>query len=253
MLSLQKIFDRTENLNFTKEVNYTYQLGIIGKPSLIAGAENLKMYPLSIKLHHSFCNPQKIIDEIEEKISKKEIIDYFQGNVYIGKYVLQNLSVEVLEQIDGNITACVINLQLLESGENDTDFVQQTVNNEAEGLIANSQNVHSQNKFLAKSNAVINFVKQQAENIKNSMFSSVMGVIQSSEISSLPDVGRITAESVAEKIVSDIKSQSITNANDIVKSYTANINIQNLSALENQLIKDVLNQMPGRMIDAALQ
>ena len=122
VVNLQKIFDRTENLNFFKEVNYTRQQGIIGKATLAAGAENLKFYPISIKLHHSFCNPQKIIDEIEEKISRSEVIDYFQGAVYIGKYVIQNLSVEILEQIDGYTTACIISLELLEAGEKEENF-----------------------------------------------------------------------------------------------------------------------------------
>ena len=95
-IDLTEIFDRTETLNFSKEVQYTQQQGIIGKATLAAGAENLKVYPLKIRLHYSFCTPSEVIKEIEQKIADKEIIDYFQGSEYIGKYVITKADVDVL-------------------------------------------------------------------------------------------------------------------------------------------------------------
>lgn len=253
VVNLQKIFDRTENLNFFKEVNYTRQQGIIGKASLSAGAENLKVYPLSIKLHHSFCNPQKVIDEIEEKISKNEIIDYFQGSVYIGKYVLQNLNVEVLEQIDGYTTACIISLELLEAGEKEENFVQQVVDTTAEGLAGSNNTITARTKnFSASSNTVVNFVKKQAENIKNNMFSSAMEVLKNNEIEAIPEIGRIVAENVASQIVSDIKSAGITQAEKISKKYISNIYVPELTDDQTQLLKDTLSLIPGKMIDAVI-
>lgn len=253
VVNLQKIFDRTENLNFFKEVNYTRQQGIIGKATLAAGAENLKFYPLSIKLHHSFCNPQKIIDEIEEKISRSEVIDYFQGAVYIGKYVIQNLSVEILEQIDGYTTACIISLELLEAGEKEENFVQQVVDTNAAGLANSNNTIAARAKnFLASSNTVVNFVKKQAESIKNNMFSSAMEVLKNNEIEAIPEIGRIVAENVASQIVSDIKSAGITQAEKIAKKYISNIYVPELTDDQTQLLKDTLSLIPGKMIDAVI-
>lgn len=253
-MNLQKIFDRTESLNFTKEVNYTRQQGIIGKASLSAGAENLKTYPLTIKLHHSFCNPSEVIEEIEQKIADKEPIDYFQGSVYIGKYVIQNLDVQVLEQIQGYTTACIINLELLESGVESEDFVQQVVNTAAEGVeTANNTIAGKAKTFLASSNPVVNFVKKQAENIKDKMFDAALEVLQNDDIDSLSDMGKLTAESVVTSIVSDIESQGITNAGSICEKYTSNINIPDLTPEENERLVDTLNKIPGKILDSALR
>lgn len=254
MLNLQNIFDRTENLNFSKEVNYTQQQGIIGKATLSAGAENLKMYPLTIKLHNSFCNPNKVIKEIEEKIANCEVIDYFQGSVYIGKYVLRNLQVEVLELIDGLISACIINLELLEAGEKEENFVQQVVDETAEGLTNANNTIAGRAKtFLASSNPVMNFVKKQAQNIKEQMVNSALDVLENGDFSSLSDIGKITAREVVGSIVNDIQNQGLSKAGDIVEKYTSGIKIPGLNTEEHERLVDALKQIPGKMVDSALR
>lgn len=253
-INLQTIFDRTESLDFFKEVNYTHQQGIIGKASLAAGAENLKTYPLTVKLHHSFCNPQEVIDEIESRIAGKEILDYFQGSVYIGKYVLQHLNVEVLEQIDGHITACIINLELLESGEKEESFVQQVADTTAEGLESANNTISGRAKtFLASSNPVVNFVKKQAENIKNQMFDATLDILENGDIEALPEIGKLTVRDIARSIVSDIENQGITSVVSITEKYTSEVNVPGLSPEESERLVNALKEIPRKIMDSALR
>lgn len=253
-VNLQNIFDRTESLNFSKEVNYTRQQGIIGKATLSAGAENLKTYPLTIKLHHSFCNPSEVIKEIERKIADKEIIDYFQGSVYIGKYVIQNLKVEVLEQIDGYPTACIINVELLESGEKEENFVQQVINNSAEALEETNNTIAGRAKtFLASSNPVANFIKKQGQNIKDKMFDAAMDILEDGSIESLPEIGKLTAQDIVQGIISDIQTEGITKAGSITEKYTSDMNVPGLTEEQHERLVDALNKIPGKMVDTVLR
>lgn len=253
-VNLHKIFDRTESINFSKEVNYSRQQGIIGKATLSAGAENLKTYPLTIKLHHSFCNPSEVIKEIENKIADKEIIDYFQGSVYIGKYVIQNLNVEVLEQIDGYLTACIINVELLESGEQEENFVQQVINNSAEALVETSSTITGRAKtFLASSHPVANFIKNQAKNIKDKMFNAAMEIIEDGSIDSLPEIGKLTTQDIVQGIVSDTQNEGVANVKNITEKYTSDMNIPGLTEEQHERLVDALNEIPKIMIDTVLR
>ena len=248
MVDLQSIFDRTENINFSKEVQYTSQQGIIGKASLAAGAENLKVYPLTIKLHYSFCTPAEVIEEIEQKIADKEIIDYFQGSEYIGKYVITKADVDVMELIDGNITACTLNVELLESGEENEDFEQQEVDETAEGLEGNTD---SADTYTSVSSKVTNYVKTQAANIKESAISAISDIITNGDFSS--GTALTAAKGIVEKITADVEDDGIVNIKSITEGYTENLSVANLTDEENQSLIDALNEIPGNVLDTVLR
>lgn len=111
----------------TVEMEYTQQKGIGAKPSLLAAGETLKTYSLPIKLHFSYCNPQKIIDELEEKVKNKEAFLYFQGDKYKGCYVINKVSTQTISRTQSEIICAEVTVDLLESplpeGE---EFQQQT-------------------------------------------------------------------------------------------------------------------------------
>lgn len=119
------IFSKTEASQTDTEYGYSEIKGINSKPSLIASGEGLKHYTLPIKLHASFCRPDKIIAELEEKASKREVIDYFQGDSYIGKYVINKISKNILSTYLGYTISAEIGVDLIEYYEEPGEFTPQ--------------------------------------------------------------------------------------------------------------------------------
>lgn len=116
-----------ENETNTVEMTYTQQKGIGAKPTLLAAGETLRTYSLPLKLHSSFCSPQKILDELEEKVRNKETFLYFQGDRYKGRYVINKVSANTVSRIGGSIVCAELTVDLLESPfEEGEEFLQQT-------------------------------------------------------------------------------------------------------------------------------
>lgn len=119
------IFSKTEASQTETEYGYTEVKGINTKPSLIASGEGLKHYSLPIKLHASYCRPDKIISELEDKASKREVVDYFQEDSYIGKYVINKISKNILSTYLGYTICAELNVDLVEYYEEPEDFAPQ--------------------------------------------------------------------------------------------------------------------------------
>lgn len=130
MLNLQQILNRSETREYTKDYKFNEHEGIGGKPEITAGNENLKRFPLKIKLHPNFCNPQKIINEIEKKAENREIINYFLGGKYIGDYVIERYHVNIIQTIKDTVFYAEVEVDLLENPAGITEFQEQSNNEE---------------------------------------------------------------------------------------------------------------------------
>lgn len=110
-----KVMQKTEKETNTFEMGYTQQKGIGAKPTLLATGEMLKTYALPIKLHYSFCNPSKIIEELENKAKNREAFLYFQDETYAGRYVITKITTDVISRHKDHIFCADLNVELLEA------------------------------------------------------------------------------------------------------------------------------------------
>lgn len=122
-----EILSKIENFESETEQGYTEQKAIGRKPTLVAQGEALKKFSLNIKLHASFCNPDEIIRKLEEKVKLKEPFSYYQGERYIGEYVVNKVRSNLLDQINGITIYAEITVDLLEDFDDaDEEFQSQT-------------------------------------------------------------------------------------------------------------------------------
>ena len=218
-LTLEQIFNRTETLEYSKEYKYIEQTSVNGKPSIIAGDENLKSFSLRIKLHYSFCNPQNIIDELEEKAENREIINYFQHGVYIGDYVING-------------------------PDSITEFEQQTKTNPVIDLEQVSETSNKMQKFLAKAKDIM----------VSNVFDSVVSTLQDGDITALGNTGMRILNDVQNTIINEIKTAGLNKAAPIVQKYLSDLNVSNvLDATQTSILKTELSKLPDKLIKGLKQ
>ena len=243
-LTLEQIFNRTETLEYSKEYKYIEQTSVNGKPSIIAGDENLKNFSLRIKLHYSFCNPQNIIDELEEKAENREIINYFQHGVYIGDYVINGLRVTAEQKIDDALIYAEIEVNLLENPDSVTEFEQQTKTNPDVDLQQVSDTSNKMQKFLSKAKDII----------VSNIYDSVVSTLQSGDVAALGETGMKILNEAQNYITNEIKVAGLNKAAPIVQKYLSNLNVSNvLDAAQTNILKTELNKLPEKLINSALR
>lgn len=124
------ILNCAEELETSTEYGYSQQKGIGQKPVLVYTGEGLKQYSLPIKLHHSYCRPDYIIEELKLKAGAHEAFSYFQGEKYIGEYVIANIAEKLINTYQGVTLYAEITVDILESPDiEDEEFQQQTKTN----------------------------------------------------------------------------------------------------------------------------
>lgn len=233
-LTLEQILNRTEVIKYSKKYKYIEQRGINGKPTLVSGDENLKIYPLKIKLHHSFCNPQNIIDEIERKAQNRDVINYFQNGKYIGDYVISDFNVNIIQKTDNAVLMAEIQINLLEKNNPVSDFLRQISD-------ASSKN-------LMTSNLMKNFLIYAEEKIIENIFTSTKTKFQTN--SNLSNSGNSVLSKVSTNIIDNIQKQGISNSKQIVSNYTRSLN---LTPDEEKIIKQELEKIPKMIAQAAIR
>lgn len=153
-----EILSKIENFESETEQGYTEQKAIGRKPTLVAQGEVLKKYSLNIKLHASFCNPDEIISKLEEKVKLREQFSYYQGERYIGEFVVNKVRSNLLDQINGKTIYAEINVDLLEVFDDaDEEFQSQ------EKTPPKLENIQEVQETTYKS--PVDFVKKQGSNI----------------------------------------------------------------------------------------
>lgn len=124
------ILSCSEELETTTEYGYSQQKGIGQKPVLVYNGEGLKQYSLPIKLHHSFCRPDFILEQLKLKASEREPFSYYQGEKYIGEYVIEKITEKIVNAYLGVTLYAEITVDIIEAADLDDDeFEQQTKTN----------------------------------------------------------------------------------------------------------------------------
>lgn len=124
------ILSCTEELETSTEYGYSQQKGIGQKPVLVYNGEGLKQYSLPVKLHHSYCRPDFILEQLKMKGSEREPFSYFQGEKYIGEYVIEKITEKIVNAYQGVTLYAEIIVDILEFADlEDEEFEQQTKTN----------------------------------------------------------------------------------------------------------------------------
>lgn len=122
-----EILNCAEELETNTEYGYAQQKGIGQKPILVYTGEGLKQYSLPIKLHHSYCRPDYILEELKLKAKEHDAFSYFQGEKYIGEYVIINIAEKLINTYQGVTLYAEITVDILECPDmEDEEFQQQT-------------------------------------------------------------------------------------------------------------------------------
>lgn len=260
-LTFNQILARTENLEYTKEYTYNEQSGIGGKPSISSGGENLKRFNLTVKLHYSFCNPKKIIDEITEKAQNREIINYFLLEDYIGDYVIEKFSVNLTQTYKDMIIYAEVGIDLLENPESITEFeeiikttpiIKDVINSDDNVQIVTTDSKTVVEKIKEGSSKLNKFLKNQAERIKDNVLSGVITAVKTGDIKGLTDIGVQTLNLMQNAVFNEIKTAGITQAIPIVNKYVEGMgNI--LDEEQRVIIENTLSQIPDKLINNALR
>ena len=122
------ILNEVESLRENSEYGYSEQKSIGQKPVLTYTGEGLKKYSFNITLHHAYCRPDYIIQELKAKAALGEAFSYYQEQKYIGEYVITNIETDTID-IYKNVTLCAkLSVEILESIQEfeDEDYAQQT-------------------------------------------------------------------------------------------------------------------------------
>lgn len=244
-LTLEQILNRSEVLDCTKEYKYNEQEGIGGKPSIIAGGENLLKYTLKVKLHGSFCKPAQVIKQIEEKAQKKEIINYFQNGEYIGDFVINRFYKNIIQTIKQAIYYAEIEVDLLENPDSITEFKQNNTKAEDITTEAVSSNSSKMKKFL----------NQTKKMIVDNVFDSVVTTLKTGDIKELSEVGTKILNQLNSSILSEVKEAGLAQATPIVNKYANQINNMTgvLDEKQKTILKAELAKIPDTLINSALR
>lgn len=243
MLDLQQILNRSETLEYTKEYRYNEHEGIGGKPKISAGNENLKRFPLKIKLHASFCTPQKIINEIEEKAKNKTNINYFQNGKYVGDYVIERYHINIVQTVKNAIFYAEIEVNLLENPDSITEFKEQ---NKIEEIPENAETVGE------NSNIMRNFLNETKKAMKEGVIDAGINAIKMTDLSQLSNLGKSSFEIISNNVLEEIKDFGLNDIYDKISSYTKNLQ----GVLENDeiaTIKRELERIPDTMFNTILR
>lgn len=244
LTTLAQILNRSEKQEYDKEYKVIEQNGICGKPTIVAGSENLKRFNLPIKLHASFCNPQKIIDEIEEKAENREVINYFVNDKYIGDYVIERFRVNVSQTIKKAVFYAEIEINLVENPESITAFEEQTI--QTPEIL--------QEVFEENSNVMKDFAKKSKEIIKQNITNAIVSVIETGSINGLSSIGETILQNYSDNIIAEIKEKGLPFAKEIADEYSSKV--EDLDILEQDqiaIIQSTIAKIPEKMIDTSLR
>lgn len=244
-LTLEQILNRSEIMDCSKEYIYNEQEGISCKSSIISGGESLMKYSLKVKLHGSFCNPAKIIKQIEEKAEKREIINYFQNGEYIGDFVINRFYKNIVQTIKQAIYYAEIEVDLLENPDSTTEFQQNNV--KAEEITVEAVN--------SNSSKMKNFLNQTQKMIVDNIFDSVITTLQTGDIKGLNDLGIQIYNQFNNLILSEIKNAGLIQATPIVDKYLNKINNMGNFLDKNQqsILITELSKIPEMIVNKTLR
>lgn len=144
-----QIFSMSEDNSVSSEYAYSEQKPITGKAKLVFSGEGLKKYSLPIKLHYSYCNPSRILKDLEQKAQNAESFSYFQQSEYIGEFVISRIDKKIISRLESQILYAEITVELLECQNNETQYTQKKNPDEELFNNAKTQNQNALNDPVA--------------------------------------------------------------------------------------------------------
>ncbi len=233
-LSLQQIFARAEEIQYEKNIHYTETTAISGKTYLGSSLEGLKKISLKIYLHCSFCNPQEVIDEIENYSKNKKVFDYFQNEKYMGEFLITKYDVSLTQVFNETLICAIINVQL-------TEAVMPEIP---------KTSLLPYKSYPADSDIIKNIKKKAEKAHKESIIDAARNV-------AIPD----NISNIAKKVLNTFKDSAILclEKNGLVSVYyEVEKHIENLeqdkilTEIEKEIIKTVLRKIPEAAFDEAI-
>lgn len=121
------ILNCVEELETDYEYGYSQQKGIGQKPVLVYNGEGLRQCSLNVKLHHKFCRPDYILEQLKEKAAAHVPFSYYQNEKYQGEFVITNIREKILNTYKGVTLNGEVTVDILECiTTEDEEFEQQT-------------------------------------------------------------------------------------------------------------------------------
>ncbi|MCD7780406.1 MAG: phage tail protein [Candidatus Gastranaerophilales bacterium] len=239
--TITKILNRVQVLSTIKEYNFNKLNCINSKPLLQAGNENLIEYKCFLPLHCNFCNPQNVIERLEDYAQTREPIDWVWNSEYMGMFVIDSIEKSVQNQIKGNIIYAELNFNLLEYPVDDNFLDQLT---EEVDLSDVEQYTSSSNKFTA-------FAQTVKDSVVSNMQEAVTGSLLSDNLST---AAQSLLSTITDDICSDLSGFSITEIYNKADNYVDIIS--GSSSLTTSDITSLVSQVssiPDLVLNSALR
>lgn len=121
------IFNCVEEIETATEYGYSQQKSIGQKPVLTYTGEGLKQYTLNVLLNYKYCRPDYIIEKLKENAALELPFSYYQGDKYIGEYVITRINEKLKDTYKGVTLNAEISVDILECPVlQDEEYEQQT-------------------------------------------------------------------------------------------------------------------------------
>ncbi len=225
---------------FKKEYTYNKMPCINSKPRLQRGNENLLEFSVFLPLHHSFCNPKKVIETVEQCALEGDVIDWVYQKEYQGQFTVTAIEKTLTRALKGTIIYAEINFNLLEVPI-DPDFKPEGKT----GLIDETKAVGENNSKIKElaAKAKVSAVESFKENINTALLNT-----------SLSDMGKELVRTVSNSVVKDISGVDVGDLYNTVGAYADAVkNNGNLSPAEALNVAQSIRAIPKLMLDGSLR
>jgi len=237
--TLTSILDKLEDLSVSKVCKYNKQETINFKPSLSAGNEELEEYDCALKLHASFCSPQRIIDVLEKQQQSREAFEWIYRGAYKGSFVIERLETQEIFRVKDVLICADLKFKLIEKPQNE-EFMQQ---------ITGSADLTPYEQFQEGSNRL----KEFAKTVKNSIMENLKNAVMNVSISeNLSDAAYEIFSNVKNGVINDISKGSITGIYDKIRDYSDIIEHSNLNVSDIRKLLSDISQIPALIMRAAI-
>ena len=235
-LTMNQILNMSERLEGSVDYSYNQHTGIGGKAQISPGNKSLERIPLRIKLHFSFCNPEKAINLVKDYADNNKEIEWFQSGKYIGTYVIASINKQIEQMHRDAIVFAQLDIELLESPQEGNEFEP----TETEQL---------KNVQTAKPSLVEQIKTTALKMVRDSVFT----VLSTASLSDLSNLGNMVAAELKQNIINEVELKGITSIYDSTAEAVKKIPLYNeLTDDEKTAIQSFLEEIPNSMIDAAL-
>ena len=238
--TMTKLLNTAEVITTGKEYSYNKTDLINSKPALQTGNENLIEYPIALKLHISFCNPEKVIEMIEKYAQSRDVFEWVFYGKYMGEFFINSFQKKIITHFKGTIIYAEVNINLIENP--DTKEFEEQKNNEVD---LSDFEQHSENSSK---------LKDFAKKVKDSAIKNLKQTIIEGNISdNLSDAAKEVFSSVSNSVIQETIDKNISDIYSVTSNILENLNgTSTLNVSELEEICDLIKKMPDNIIKTAV-